>query len=82
LIPIAPFRKQPVARSRRDLERAGVTTRTLTREDPSVAGALLRYADEVCADLMTVGSSGREGIAARLLGAAEALVRPWGVPRP
>jgi nucleotide-binding universal stress UspA family protein len=38
------------------------------REDASIIGGLLRYADEVCADLIAVGSSGKGEIAGWLTG--------------
>jgi nucleotide-binding universal stress UspA family protein len=55
-----------LARAQLKLEHAGTTTRALVREDSSVVGALLSYADEVSADLIAVGSSNKGRVAAWL----------------
>lgn len=50
------------------LAEAGVEHRVLLVEDPDAIGVLIRTADEVGADLVVVGSHGKTGWRARILG--------------
>lgn len=53
---------------------AGAPVNTRLVEDDSVAGGLLKVADEVSAELIVLGTSGRGGVAGRLLGATTYVV--------